>query len=237
MPQEPKSEAELLHAEFRPIKILLVLLIITIAGFGVVVYLAMHPGGKESESNAQFAEFFGANDRNAVPPPSPRDPSGEVPREDAQPSSLLGNTYRGTVAEVGRKGDGIVRVHGKVVFVKGAVRGEHVEFKVTEDLDRYALAEVVSKSPAPFPDELKPETNDPAATPAAHPVEEGQVLEVTVVEKDHHNPDQDGVARIEKFVVFVPGAQPGDRARIRITEVRERSASSEVLERLPPGAP
>ena len=57
-------------------------------------------------------------------------------------------------------------------------------------------------------------------------------------EADRRNPDINGVARIDNFVIFVPGTKVGDQVRIRITELRPRSAMSEVIERVeaaPPG--
>ncbi|HMO05442.1 MAG TPA: TRAM domain-containing protein [Kiritimatiellia bacterium] len=148
---------------------------------------------------------------------------------------MVGQEFRGTVEDLGREGDGIVKVDGKVVFVKGAAMGEHVVFRVTEDAGRFARGEVVSKSETPF-------ATAPSATPIAKPASDdhgdipvavGDELDVEVVEGDRRNPSVDGVARIDRFVVFVPGTQPGDRARIRITDVRSRAAQAEVIERLP----
>ena len=39
----------------------------------------------------------------------------------------------------------------------------------------------------------------------------------------------DGIARIQGFVVFVPGTNPGDQAKVRITAVRRRFATAEVV--------
>ena len=40
----------------------------------------------------------------------------------------------------------------------------------------------------------------------------------------------DGVARIKNFVVFIPGAKKGEKARIKIKSVRERFAIGEKVE-------
>ena len=39
----------------------------------------------------------------------------------------------------------------------------------------------------------------------------------------------DGIARVQGFVVFVPGANVGDEVKIRINEVRRRFATAEVV--------
>jgi predicted RNA-binding protein with TRAM domain len=39
----------------------------------------------------------------------------------------------------------------------------------------------------------------------------------------------DGLARVEGFVVFVPGANVGDEVKVRITSVRRRFATAEVV--------
>jgi len=43
------------------------------------------------------------------------------------------------------------------------------------------------------------------------PVKEGDVVEVEVMEKSRRG---DGVAKVEGFVVFVPGAEPGQRVKV-----------------------
>ncbi len=163
------------------------------------------------------------------PPREPREPRREQPT-----SAMVGQTYRGVVEDVGRDGDGIVRVDGKVVFVAGAARGEFIEFQVTEDIGRFAIGEKLATLPAE--DAARPTPTPPPRTTREQapdaPVAVGQEYTVEVTDQDRNNPDRDGVARIEGMVIFVPNTQPGDRARIRITEVHRRSAASELLERL-----
>lgn len=156
------------------------------------------------------------------------------PRREQPTSAMVGQTYRGVVEDVGRDGDGIVRVDGKVVFVAGAARGDFIEFQVTEDIGRFAIGEKLATLPAEdaahAAPAAPPRTTREQAPDA--PVAVGQEYTVEVTDQDRNNPDRDGVARIEGMVVFVPNTQPGDRARIRITEVHRRSAASELLERL-----
>lgn len=58
------------------------------------------------------------------------------------------------------------------------------------------------------------------------PVKEGDVVEVEVIEKSRRG---DGVARIEGFVVFVPGAEPGQRVKVQIEKVGQSYAVGRVV--------
>jgi predicted RNA-binding protein with TRAM domain len=149
-----------------------------------------------------------------------------VARPDRKESRLEpGAVFSGKVEDVGKKGDGIVRVNGKVVFIPGVARGEEVTFRIVEDQGRIARGERLAG-------------DVPAAVPAGAPgpagsgadaVQPGREFEVTVTEKDRKNPDVNGVARIEGLVVFVPGTQPGAKVRVRIVERKDRFARAEVL--------
>jgi predicted RNA-binding protein with TRAM domain len=52
------------------------------------------------------------------------------------------------------------------------------------------------------------------------------VVEVEVVEKSRRG---DGVARVEGFVVFVPGAEPGQRVKVQIEKVGATYAVGRVV--------
>ena len=58
------------------------------------------------------------------------------------------------------------------------------------------------------------------------PVEEGQEVEVTVESVGKRG---DGIARINNFVVFVPGTNAGDKVKVRITAVGSSFATGEVV--------
>ncbi|MGB9966414.1 TRAM domain-containing protein [Halobacterium hubeiense] len=59
------------------------------------------------------------------------------------------------------------------------------------------------------------------------PVEEGEVRSVTI---DTLGDQGDGIAKVERgFVVVVPGTQPGDKADVEITDVRESVAFAEPM--------
>ena len=62
--------------------------------------------------------------------------------------------------------------------------------------------------------------------PANVPVEEGKVYEAKIEDIGREG---DGLARIQNFVVFVPGTKVGDQVKIRITKVHRRMAFGEVI--------
>ncbi|AGF96782.1 methyltransferase [Methanosarcina mazei Tuc01] len=55
------------------------------------------------------------------------------------------------------------------------------------------------------------------------PVEEGEVYDVTIQDLARQG---DGIARIEGFVIFVPGTKVGDEVRIKIERVLLQALSS-----------
>ena len=58
------------------------------------------------------------------------------------------------------------------------------------------------------------------------PVEGGKIYEAKIEDMGREG---DGLARIENFVVFVPGTKVGDQVKIRITKVLRRMAIGEVV--------
>ena len=72
----------------------------------------------------------------------------------------------------------------------------------------------------------KPEGAPTPQTVVALPVSEGQELEVEIISRGEKG---DGIARVEGFVVFVPGTNPGDQVKVRVTAVRRRFATAEVV--------
>lgn len=58
------------------------------------------------------------------------------------------------------------------------------------------------------------------------PVKVGEEYDVTISEVGSRG---DGIARVQNFVVFVPDTKQGDAVRIRIKELRGRSAIGEVV--------
>lgn len=58
------------------------------------------------------------------------------------------------------------------------------------------------------------------------PVKEGDVIEVDIVEKSRRG---DGVAKVEGFIVFVPGAEPGQRVKVQIEKVGGTYAIAKIV--------
>ena len=65
-----------------------------------------------------------------------------------------GKEYDVSITEISRKGDGIARVEGFVIFVKDGKAGQNAKIKITQVGGRFASAEIVGSS-------------QPAAEPAA----------------------------------------------------------------------
>ncbi|RLG70839.1 MAG: deoxyribonuclease [Methanobacteriota archaeon] len=58
------------------------------------------------------------------------------------------------------------------------------------------------------------------------PVDEGGEYDVEIVDVSRRG---DGVAKIDGFVIFVPGTRRGDKVRIRINRINPRFATAEVV--------
>ena len=55
-----------------------------------------------------------------------------------------GKEYDVQISEISRQGDGIARIQGFVIFVKGAKAGQKVKIRVTRVGDRFANGEIVT---------------------------------------------------------------------------------------------
>jgi predicted RNA-binding protein with TRAM domain len=60
------------------------------------------------------------------------------------------------------------------------------------------------------------------------PVREGQELDLTI--SDVSRRGDSGIARVNGFVVFVPGAQPGEKVHVRIVRVKPNYALAAVTD-------
>ncbi|MFQ6135178.1 MAG: TRAM domain-containing protein [Nitrososphaerales archaeon] len=59
------------------------------------------------------------------------------------------------------------------------------------------------------------------------PVEVGKEYDVSITEISRRG---DGIAKIEGFIIFVPGTKAGQQAKVRITDVAPRFAKAEIVE-------
>jgi predicted RNA-binding protein with TRAM domain len=58
----------------------------------------------------------------------------------------VGKEYDVDVTEVSRRGDGVARIEGFVIFVQGAKSGQKAKIRISNVSNRFATAEVVSGS-------------------------------------------------------------------------------------------
>ncbi len=59
------------------------------------------------------------------------------------------------------------------------------------------------------------------------PVEVGKEYNVTISDTSRRG---EGIAKVDGFIVFVPGTKVGQNVRIKVTQVSERFASGQVVE-------
>ncbi len=146
-----------------------------------------------------------------------------------------GGVYTGTVVHVGKFGDGLIKRGDQQIYVPGVEKGDRVVYEVTDTSGRAWKAQLVRKVEKSASDTAeKPARTEAAERPMRAPeIQPGGEYVVTIVEKERSNPDKDGVARIEGLAVLIPGCQPGDRVKIRITERKPSLAKAEIVERLP----
>ena len=51
--------------------------------------------------------------------------------------------YEAEIEDISRRGDGIAKIQGFIIFVPNTKQGEHVKFKVTKVGNRFATGELV----------------------------------------------------------------------------------------------
>ena len=103
-----------------------------------------------------------------------------------------GKEYDVQVTEISRKGDGVARVQGFIIFVKGGKVGQKTRVRVTHVGDRFATAETIDGG------EQQPPKRDPVMEPqqAEHqPTEQSkdEVPPVTLVNDNTKNEPNDGI--------------------------------------------
>ena len=55
----------------------------------------------------------------------------------------LDEEYEAEIEDMSRRGDGIAKIEGFVIFVPNTKQGEHVKFKITRVGNRFATGELV----------------------------------------------------------------------------------------------
>ncbi len=59
------------------------------------------------------------------------------------------------------------------------------------------------------------------------PVSEGDELDVEIISEGEK---KDGMAKVEGFVIFVPGTKKGDKVKIKVTKVLRNVGFAEVIQ-------
>jgi len=73
----------------------------------------------------------------------------EDKRDSFSPKPVeVGKEYEADIQEMSRRGEGIARIQGLVVFVPNTKTGDHVKIRVKRISRRFAEAEVVGKEEA-----------------------------------------------------------------------------------------
>jgi len=67
--------------------------------------------------------------------------------ESGKPKPVeVGKEYDVTISDISRRGDGIAKIDGFVIFVAGGKQGQSARIKVTQVSNRYAMGNVVSST-------------------------------------------------------------------------------------------
>ena len=105
-------------------------------------HIRSHPG-HENDSPPLPRTTFG-NRRTSYDRGSSSNSGRSFNRGSADAIQLkVGKEYEVDITEMGKKGDGIARVQGCIVFVKDGHIGEHVKIIITETRSRFAIARTV----------------------------------------------------------------------------------------------
>lgn len=196
-------------------------------------------------AQAVLIEHISSGPAPTSAPPAARAASRAPSQMEVPP----GEIYTGTVVSVGKFGDGLVKRGQQQIYVPGVQKGDRVVYEITEKRANAWTARLVEllgaatagddSGRASRSREARQQDNrrDQAQREFRAPeIKTGNEYTVTVTEKERRHPDTDGVARLEGLAVLIPGTQPGDRVKIRITERRATLAMAEVLEKLPVAA-
>ena len=65
------------------------------------------------------------------------------PRFNLKKPVELDKEYEADIEDISRRGDGIAKIEGLIIFVPNTKQGEHVKFKITRVASRFAIGELV----------------------------------------------------------------------------------------------
>ena len=65
------------------------------------------------------------------------------PRFNVRKPVELYKEYEAKIEDISRRGDGIARIEGFVIFVPNTKQGDHVKFKITRVGNRFATGELI----------------------------------------------------------------------------------------------
>jgi predicted RNA-binding protein with TRAM domain len=65
------------------------------------------------------------------------------PRFNVKKPVEVDKEYEAEIEDISRRGDGIAKIEGFIIFVPNTKQGEHVKFKVTRVGSRFAIGELV----------------------------------------------------------------------------------------------
>ena len=214
---------------------LLGLLALTVVATGAVVYLALRPREQADEVVVSTIEPKAAaelkiNTQQAV---------DATRRTSEKPE--LGRRYRVRIDSESREGtEGIARIGGQVIFVKGARPGQEVMIEITRlrattaeavivgEAGAETAASSVAPASAPSADSAPVRASAPVAVPADATVYTGTVVFVGKF--------GDGLVKVDGQSVYVPGVQKGERISFIITEKRDRFSAGQLVSKLEPVA-
>jgi len=65
------------------------------------------------------------------------------PRYNMKKPVEVDKEYEAEIEDISRRGDGIAKIEGFIIFVPETKKGDHVKFKVTRVGSRFAIGELV----------------------------------------------------------------------------------------------
>lgn len=71
------------------------------------------------------------------------DANNDRPKFNVKKPVELDKIYEAKIEEISRKGDGVAKIEGFVIFIAKAQKGETIKFKITRVGNRFAIGELV----------------------------------------------------------------------------------------------